>query len=342
MNHSEVAHRFASQWGDKPNEMTLSGRGCNLSFNGPALYSYGTVIMRFCEFKKKPYLLVNTSGYSNSTCKHLGHARRATNHIAPQFSIHGKDRGESLLGVSGKDLYAQALENAASYQVTASRARLHKSFALEQAERCMKEAQAISDFFCLRKKVDEGAIAKLVKEKEAAEKQYAKERAEQAKRRAERDAEELKEIEESLEVWVKGGITGGHGLHRLPVRLRTVEGKEGPTVETLKRTLEIETSHGAVIPYEEGRKCYRFCARLWRQGKTWARNGERFMVGPYHLDLVTCDGIKAGCHDIHRQEIERFAAQEGWIQSEADSAGGQPQPSNSLRDATQSTEEEKP
>lgn len=306
MNHSEIAHRFASQWGDKPSKMTLSGKGCNLSFYGPALYSYGTVIMRFCEHKGKSYLLVNNTGYSNSTCKHLGHARRATSHIAPQFSIHGKDRGELLLGVSGNDLYAQALESAASYQVTASRARLHKSFALEQAERCMKEAQRISDFFGLRKKVDQSSITKLAKEKEAAEKRYAKEMALAEKRKAERDATELAAAAQDLLAWTKGEqFLSPHGFHRLPVRLRVIH--------TIGRTLkEIETSHGAIIPYEDGRKCYRFCARLWRQGKGWQRNGEQFMVGPYHLDLVTCDGIKAGCHHIHRDEIERFATAEGW------------------------------
>jgi hypothetical protein len=169
-------------------------------------------------------------------------------------------------------------------------------------------------------------------------------------RKAEYDAQvrkrkewEVESAKERLEAWARGEEVLESGFYSSPVRLRvrpiTMQ-QNLMIVGEVQR--DIETSHGAVIPYEEGRKCYRFCARLWRQDRGWQRNGEKFMVGSYHLDLVTSDGIKAGCHHIHRQEIERFAAQEGWIQSEADSAGGQPQPSNSLRDATQSTEEEKP
>jgi hypothetical protein len=156
-----------------------------------------------------------------------------------------------------------------------------------------------------------------------------------------REEWEVESAKERLEAWTRGEEVLETGFYNSPVRLRVKPcNAPEPTLSHAQRS--IETSHGAVIPYEDGRKCYRFCARLWRQDRGWQRNGEKFMVGSYHLDLVTSDGIKAGCHHIHRQEIERFAAQEGWIQSEADSAGGQPQPSNSLRDATQSTEEEKP
>lgn len=314
MNHSEIAHRWASQWGTPVKDMTLSlgGRSQNVSCHGPCLYSYGTVIGRFCEHKGKPYLLINNRNFSVSTSKHQRYADRATNHVSPVFYGEG-DMGTRLDNVTGRDIYILALEKAAEYQAKSVRATTHKAWNLEQAEHYLKEAQKASDFFGLRKKVDQSSITKLAKEKEAAEKRYAKEMALAEKRRAERDATELAAAAQDLLAWTKGEqFLSPHGFHRLPVRLRSIRKREGFTLITEAPEREIETSHGAVIPYEDGRKCYRFCARLWRQGKGWQRNGEKFMVGPYHLDLVTCDGIKAGCHHIHRDEIERFATAEGW------------------------------
>jgi hypothetical protein len=76
----------------------------------------------------------------------------------------------------------------------------------------------------------------------------------------------------------------------------------------------LETSKGAKVPLSEAHKAYRF-ARLHRTG--WKQNGDRFTVGDYELNSVSEQGVIAGCHRIDWQEIERFAATQGWSQSQA-------------------------
>lgn len=305
MNNRELCHRYATQWGTNPQDMSLSLKGNNLTIEGPAIYSYGTVIARFCRHKGKDYLLVNDTSYSKSTSKHHCHLRRACSHIEPVFRIGDFCFGETLGYVKGIDIYKFYLDRAAESQAKADRARTNKSWRIEQARDAMVMAQVVSDFFGLKKTVDQKAIAKLKTDKEKAEAKYAKELKAAAKRKEEREAEELKEAERDLEDWLHRKGDAGPGFHRLPVRLRTVAYGEGEDV--------VETSHGAVIPYEEGRRTFRFLARLWRQGKEWRRNGEKFSVGPYHLDSVTGEGIVCGCHRISKETIIAFATKEGWV-----------------------------
>lgn len=314
MNHAEIAHRWASQYNGlytKPKDMTLSGGGrhANVTFHGPALYSYSTVIARFREHKGKVYLLVNDTSYSNSTCKHKGHMRRAIRHLPDDLEfVIGNQRMGATLDNPPKDLYQYAIERAADCADQASRARTHKASLLLRSEEWLRDAQRISDFFGLKKKVDERAVAKLLKEREAAEKKYEADRKKSEARTKKLEAERLIVAAERLEEWLKGEPIGYHDslLNLLPVRLRTTG--EFPIQE-------IETSHGAVIPYRDGKLTFLFIQRL--KGKGWKRNGEQFKVGPYHLDVVTEDGsIIAGCHRIHADEITRFARQEGWLAPE--------------------------
>jgi hypothetical protein len=88
----------------------------------------------------------------------------------------------------------------------------------------------------------------------------------------------------------------------LPVMLRV--SKEDFIVADAKTKIKvIETSKGARVPYEAGRKLY-----------TLIKAG-RDVVG-YDLDgytVISLNGVlKVGCHEIERTEIERFAKKEGW------------------------------
>jgi hypothetical protein len=131
----------------------------------------------------------------------------------------------------------------------------------------------------------------------------------QKTKRAEWEAEKAKE---DLEKWTQGEEVES-SLWNLPVRLRVT-----PRYINVKMTspaevgpMEIETSHGAVIPYEDGKRCFRFAMKM--NDKGWRRNGEQFKVGHYHLDAINEFGIIAGCHRIEWAEILRFAKAEGWL-----------------------------
>ncbi len=304
MNNSEVAHRWAAQ-------STSEANGSNMSFNGPAIYSWVTCIGRFYETKHGKFVLLNNSNYSGYSSRHQSKMRRA---------LHGRDDvtftiGNLSRGVSldygdrvGDAIYDYAIECSAECQAKAKKARTNKPFLLGQAEEYLKEAQRVSEFFRLRKKPDAKLIEKLVKETEEANKRYREEVAKAKKRQEERDALELIDLQRYLNGWLSGDRAHYHGFNRLPCQLRTVKNN----AEDL-----IETSHGAVIPYEDGKRAYAFCRRLWNQGKEWRRNGEQFQVGPYHLDSVTLEGLVAGCHRISKETIEAFALQEEWYVSQS-------------------------
>ena len=295
-NHSELCHVFASR-------SQSEGRGTNMSFHDGTLYSYGTAIMRFMtDNRGHEFLLVNNSGYSNSTCKHMIHARRATHHIQPQFDIDGLGRGVSLnytMKELGPKLYNCALDSAAQAQQKSIKARTYKSMHLERAQQMLVEARRISDFFGLKKKPDGKAIERLIKEKEKAAKEHAKEMRESEQRRQERERQLIAEVSVELEKWIRGEECSKYMFHKCPVVCRP----------RAKKTL-IETSNGAVIPYEAGRNVF----EMFRTQKIlFGEDGLSVPVGQFHINEISQDHVRIGCTTILKDEIERFAKQEGWL-----------------------------
>ncbi len=298
MNNAEVAHRWAAQ-------STNEANGSNMSFNGPAIYSWVTCIGRFYETKYGKFVLLNNSNYSGYSSRHQSTMRRA---------LHGRDDvtftiGKLSRGVSldygdkvGDAIYDYVIECAAECQTKAKKARTNKPFLLGQAEEYLKEAQRVSEFFRLKKKPDDKLIEKLVKKTEEANKRYKEEVAMAKKRQEERDALELIDLQRYLNDWLAGANAHWHGFNRLPCQLRAVQNN----AEDL-----IETSHGAVIPYEDGKRCFLFYMKVREKG--WRRNGEKFQVGPYELDSAGEGGIVAGCHRISHETIVAFAEAEGWM-----------------------------
>jgi hypothetical protein len=87
MNNREVAHLWA-------NQSRESGKGSNMFFTGPTLYSYGlhfpiASIVK-CPNTGQPIALFNRARYSVSTGKHQGYARSAASHIT-RYSVRQCD-----------------------------------------------------------------------------------------------------------------------------------------------------------------------------------------------------------------------------------------------------------
>lgn len=290
-NHSEVAHIFAQRSQDE-------GEASNMSFRNGALYSYGTAIMRFCEHNGKMFLLVNDTDYSVSTSKHKGYARNATSHISPKFHLGNLRRGDDLRHINvGDMLHAYAMDRAAHFIQKSAKARTNKPFYLGQAQSWMGEAQRASDFFGLGKPVNRDELDRLIAVKEQAAKEHAEYIRVMEKKREEAERRDLELVRKDLEKWVRGEDVR-RSLNRLPVRLRSDMG------------VEIVTSHGARIPYEEGRRAFRFVMKMRERG--WKANGETFQIGEYQLNAVNGDGIVAGCHRISWDAILELANKEGW------------------------------
>jgi hypothetical protein len=87
---NEIAHQWAHQL------VPFARSPGNMSFDGPAFKSYGTVIARIIEHKGRRVYLLDSRSYSPSTSNHQGAARSAIPHDAPRFSIEGHGRGGSL------------------------------------------------------------------------------------------------------------------------------------------------------------------------------------------------------------------------------------------------------
>lgn len=157
----------------------------------------------------------------------------------------------------------------------------------------MESAAAVSEFFGLRRKVNDRAINRL---------QVEERKAEALRLKIEAKHKRAAEIRESrdLEAWMKGAQ-----MHRnfsiSPVRLR---------VEIRDEEKQIATSRGVRVPYAEGRRTFEFLQEVKARG--WHRNGSTFAVGGYQLDAVNDEGVIAGCHRIKWDEIERFAKAENW------------------------------
>lgn len=67
----------------------------------------------------------------------------------------------------------------------------------------------------------------------------------------------------------------------------------------------VQTSKGAEVPLEHALKLL----PIIRSGKAWHRNGQEIRIGSFFMDSIDEQGnIKAGCHTITRQEMERLAA----------------------------------
>ena len=261
----------------------------NLSFNGPAISSYGTEIARHGEHKGKPCVILNSTGYSVTTAKAQSQVRRAIPSGLPVFEIDGIGRGNGLADVKPAELFDLAVKTAAIYASKADKARGNRDGYLAAQAACIRKAGEISTFFGLRRKVDEKTVARLAKAESRAKAKAAKAEREREKARLAKDAEEVA-------AWLAGNPEVRPSYY-WPVMLRA----EG---------LELVTTKGARVPLADAERTFRFAVAL--RGIGWHNNGETHTVGGYQLDVVNDAGIVAGCHRIAWPEIERFAKAMAW------------------------------
>lgn len=260
------------------------------SFDGPSLYSYGAEIARHVEHKGRRAVVFNESKYSDTTTRCQTLVRAAIPSGVPVFPYRGN------ASATPAELFNYALKSALACQLHAATKRegtAIKAASIADAAQYMESAAAVSDFFGLRRKVNDRALKRLQAEEREAEALRLKI---EAKRKR---AAEIRERRD-LAAWMKGAPIHCN-FPNSPVRLR---------VETREDEKQIATSRGVRVPYAEGRRTFEFLQKVRDRG--WHRNGTTFAVGGYQLDAVNADGLVAGCHRIKWEEIERFAKAEGW------------------------------
>jgi hypothetical protein len=320
-----VAHLWAHQ--TQPSARN-SGRG-NFYFEGATIYSYGRhfPIARHADANT---ILFTTRGYSNTTARHIGDVRRAIPDSKRVFLVHNPCAESTAYHRDNHDAMLAGIENLKS---AFAGSRLHKKSSLEHWLGAIKHANAYAKYFKLGRKPVKLTVTvvmrKAVKLSEEKRKQheadvearrvernarFQREYAEQARLLAEAEEQWKKDREAVWAAWLRGERPTSALKDRgeRPVMLRAMHQRKVGD-ETGPHTVVVETTLGAIVPLEDVRKAYVIWQLCVRKGQAWHRNGEQIKVGDFQLDSISETGnVIAGCHKIHREEIERFAATQGW------------------------------
>lgn len=283
-NNRELCHIWASQSQE-------TGRGSNMYFHGPIIYSYGAhfPIARIVDNQT---VLYTSEGYSQTTAKHKNHTWRALGDTYRVFTVpyviddsHHDENANYLLNehklthdsaLRARDVEfkqnlttfyaAEALAYCKRFKITGD--------LLKRAKRAVKKPFSAAELKILTAKRERFAVTQATKEK---------------RREEERAAREMREAAVYLEKWAAGETVTAYysQFHRLPVRLRIVEDT-------------VETSHGAKVELDDAIRLL----GAWQASTV--ENGVK--IGPYTVEDVNPDVIKIGCHKISRTEAERVLA----------------------------------
>jgi hypothetical protein len=284
-------------WMHKVQESARNAGG-NLYFNGDTIYSYGShfpLATHVQNAKGKPAILINSGSYSVTTSGHQSAVRQAIPSDAVTFTVPYLSEDRYLSNDQARNVkhFQDEIEQAS---IKASRARSNRDWLLGSAVKYAESLKAYCTFFGLKcPKVKLYGVNDLPSLKADLIK---KQIAETKKRKAEEKQRELaaiKAAEEGIAAFRAGEDYSRFNLYNVPTMLR-VNGEE------------VETSKGARIPIDHAVKGLRFVRAVIAKGEDWQSNGHTFHLGHYALDRVSKDGtIKAGCHVITLDEIERIA-----------------------------------
>jgi hypothetical protein len=292
-NTGEIPHLWAHRTQDE-------ARNCqgNLYFSGDTIYSYGShfPIARHIVNKAGGHaILFTTASYSVTTSGHCSAVRSAIPAGIPVFHVPEVYPDTS----TAKEAHEQNLKHYAKtteeHVAKCARSRLsfNKEWHHKQAEELRKEALAYCEFFRLPNphiKAIPALDSKLLENIRKLQAQRAAEKAEQTKRER---AEAIARQQELITKWRTGHYSGC--LYDVPVMLR-IDGNE------------VLTSRGVRFPVSHAKRALAFVRKVRQSGQPYVQNGHTIHLGLYATDRIEPDGtVKAGCHVVSWQEIERIA-----------------------------------
>lgn len=303
-SHDQIAHR----WAQRPDPATRAGsaRGHAMFFNDDTIYSYGPhfPIAKWVDPPKGPAVVLFTSeSYSVTTAKHKSIVHRAIPQSVRAFVVptvraaskhYHRENVKALLQASGAAL------------AKSKRARTYKASYLKASARYLEEARAYARLFRTGQRIP-ASSAKIAEAIEAARKVEAKRDAE---RRAESERRaEAQRVEDraTFERWRAGDLDAScPRSYAYSATRRAYLAVRGDIVQT---------SLGAEVPIEHVRRALPLVRAIKERGTEWHRNGQEIRVGHFQIDAIEPDGtIRAGCHVIGWDEVERIAVQVGVTQ----------------------------
>lgn len=283
-----VAHLWANQ-----SQATARNAGNTFHFHHDIIYSYGIhfPIARHITHQGKHAILMTTRKYSVTTSGHQSDVRQAIKAGTLIFYV------ENVM-LEPREMLKWYRAEMQAYQDKAGQAKMpHKAGHRQEAMRVADKANKYAEFFGLKTRLTTGAPS--IDELNAQREFRVKQAERQAKAETTREANRIKRIEqakkdhdERMVKWLNGENVHTGCYYGDKTRLRI----NGDT---------IQTSRGAEVPVAHAIKALPFI----RSGKEWHRNGQEIRVGQFHFDSIDAAGnVKAGCHTIDRDEIERIAA----------------------------------
>lgn len=298
----EIPHLWAHQTQEHARNSTR-----NLFFNGPVIYSYGSHFPIAVHVKNESgerAVLFTTASYSSTTARHVACVRRAVWRMPNVFDVDleaAATRGHYRLGSRFMDdtrVLKVASEFVPDYesrikshaeQVATSRKEELKVHRLSELESLIEQANHFCAFFSLPNRweipSDFEAICNRLAESRKAK--LASEKAQQA--------EILKANAELIDRWLNGENV------RLPYLSTTYLRIEEN---------EVVTSLGAQFPVSHAARALKFIRAVRESGKEYRHNGHSIHLGHYVVNEVKANGdVKAGCHYVAWEQIERIAGQ---------------------------------
>jgi hypothetical protein len=294
----EIPHLWAHRTQDE-----ARNRQGNLYFSHATIYSYGShfpIARHVLSGTGERAILFTTETHSVTTSGHCSAVRSAIPSDIPVFHVptvcHGRYSENDLTADDHAGNLVDYAERIEKHIATSARARSSyaKEWNHEHAVRLREEAFAYCAFFGLPvpnitevPELDSVALT-AVRQREG---KRAAEKAEQTKRER---AEAIVRQQELITKWRAGLYSGC--LYDVPTMLR-IDGDE------------VVTSRGARFPVSHAKRALAFVRKVRESGQAYVRNGHTIYIGPYAIDRIELNGtVKAGCHVVSWEEIERIAS----------------------------------
>jgi hypothetical protein len=288
-------------WAHRTQDDARNKQG-NLYFTGDTIYSYGShfpIARHVTNDAGERAVLLTTATYSVTTSSHCSAVRSSIPSGFPVFHVPnvcpGRYSGSNLTADDHAGNLADYTERIEKHIITSARARSSytKEWNHEHAVRLRDQAFAYCAFYGLPvpnipevPELDSEALIDIRKR----EAKRAAEKAEQTKRER---AEAIVRQQELIIKWRAGQYSGC--FYDVPAMLR-IDGDE------------VVTSRGARFPISHAKRALAFIRKVRESGQAYVRNGHTIHLGPYAFDRIETDGtVKAGCHIVSFEEIERIA-----------------------------------
>lgn len=317
-NRHEVAHVWASRSQEQ-------GKAGNVNFIGDSIYSYRWWEMaRFMEVKGETIVLMRNWNYSSNTAKHMSSVHGALRGLPYRIVYCKGSIGGIYYGAGGSVLdHEQSLRHWLN-EMFESQQKLKRAKYPDYVIRNNHSARKSIEEYCglfdlpIPDKVQEyyldpDDIAPLLEAKKKRAEELANKTDEQreielAKRKAAEEKKLQKLRDEFMEdelAWMEGENVSTEKLLKKKGRNRwRSEYLNFSTTRLRIKGDNVETSRGAYVPVREAKILWD-AIRLGHDIK-----GHR--IGNY--TVISLNGVlKIGCHEITREEMERFTTKYGWL-----------------------------